>query len=212
MLVVVEHRNIAALFELLFNLKASGRGDILQIHAAERACQQRNGIDDVIDILAAHAKRNGVHTAEGLEEHALTLHDRHAGLRADIAEAEDCCAVGYNSHRVPAAGQIVALVDVLLDFQAGLGNAGRVGQRQRFLVVDRCARRHFEFAFPLIVFFQRFCCVIHTVLSFSYCQIIFSGRTCRSNSSSVKSPSRSTAALRLRFSSKASLAAFAAFS
>ena len=150
-LVIVEHRNIAALFELLFNLKASGCGDILQVHAAERACQHCDSIDNIVNIFAAHAKRDCVHAAECLEEHALALHDRHTGFRTDIAEAENRRAVGHDSHCVPAAGQFIALVDVLLDLQAGLGNAGRVRQRQRFLIVHRRAGGHFELALPLIV-------------------------------------------------------------
>ena len=61
MLIIMEDRDIAALFQLLLDLKAAGCADILQIYAAEAACQQSDCIYDVIHILASYAERNGVY-------------------------------------------------------------------------------------------------------------------------------------------------------
>ncbi len=94
MLIVVEDGDIAALLELALDLKAAGSGDILKVHAAERAGDERDGIDEFVYIVRLDAQREGIHIAEGLEEHALTLHDRHTGLGADVAKTENGRAVG----------------------------------------------------------------------------------------------------------------------
>ena len=93
-LVVVEDGDVTALLEPALDLKAAGSGNILQIHAAERAGDECDGIDEFVHIMRPDAQWERVHIAEGLEEHALALHDRHTGLRADIAEAENGGAVG----------------------------------------------------------------------------------------------------------------------
>ncbi len=80
-LVVVEDGDVALFFQLALDLKASGRGNILKVDAAERAGDERDGIDEFVYIVRLDAQREGIHIAEGLEEHAFALHDRHAGLR-----------------------------------------------------------------------------------------------------------------------------------
>ena len=160
-LIVVEDGDIAALFELAFDLKASGRGNILKVDAAERAGDERDGIDEFVHIMRLDAQREGVDVAEGLEEHAFALHDRHTGLRADIAETEDGRAVGDDGAEVPAAGQLVAFLKILLDLQARLGDARRVGERQIVLRLDRHTRRNFDFSLPFAMQTKRFFCVIH---------------------------------------------------
>ena len=115
MLIVVEDGDVAAFLELALDLKAAGSGDVFEVHAAERAGDERDGIDEFVYIMRLDAQREGIHIAEGLEEHAFALHDRHTGLRADIAEAEDGRAVGDDGAEVPAAGQLVAFLKILLD-------------------------------------------------------------------------------------------------
>ncbi len=57
MLIIMEDRDIAALFELLLDLEAARSTDVLKIYAAKAACQQSDCIYDVIHILAAYAER-----------------------------------------------------------------------------------------------------------------------------------------------------------
>ena len=165
-LVVVEDGNIAALLEFALDLKAAGCGDILQVHAAEGAGQQGHRIDDVIHVVAADAKRNGVHTAEGLEEDAFALHHRHTGLRTDVSQSQHSAAVRDYSHGVPPTGELIALADILLNFQAGLSDTRRIGQRQGLLGANLRPGGDFQLAFPLIVQSQGFLCVIHCSGSF----------------------------------------------
>ena len=151
MLIVVEDGDVGAFLELSFNLEAARRADVFEVDAAEGAGKQRNRMDDFVHVLAAHAKRDGVNAAECLEQHAFAFHDRHTGFGADIAETEHSGTVGDNGNGVPAAGQVIGLVDILLDLKARLGNARRIGKGEGVFAVDGRARRHFELALPFIV-------------------------------------------------------------
>ena len=163
-LVVVENGDVAALLQPLLDLKAPGGRDVLQVDAAEGAGQQADGVDDVVHILAADAQGDGVHVAEGLEQQALALHDGHAGLGADVAQAQHGGAVGDHGDRVPPAGELKALLRVLVDLQTGGGHAGGVGQGEGLPAVHRHLGRHAQLAFPLIVQAQGLFCIIHNTL------------------------------------------------
>ena len=151
MLVVVEYRNIADFFESALYFKASGGGDVLQVDAAEAARNQSDGVDYRINIIGTNTERNGVHVAEFFKEGAFALHDRHAGFRSDVAESEHSRAVGNDRHKIGAAGEIVAFTDVFLYFEAGLGDARRVSQRQILACLDRTACDNLDFSHPFIM-------------------------------------------------------------
>ena len=130
MLIVVEDRDVALFFELLLDFKAAGSSDILEIDAAERTADQRNGIDDLVNVLASHTERERVHVAKRLEERALTLHNRHTCLGTDVAQTEHGGAVRNNGDKIAASCQHKALVIVLLNFQARLRDTGGVGESE----------------------------------------------------------------------------------
>ena len=161
MLVVVEDRDVAALLELFFDLKAPGSGDILEIDPAEAARKQRDGVHNLVHVVAADAERHRIDSAERLEEDAFSFHHRHARLGADIAQAEHRRAVGDDRDGVAASGQLIAFGRILFDFEAGGGDAGGVGEREVVLVGDGQFRHRLELAAQPVVQFQRFLCVIH---------------------------------------------------
>ena len=129
MLVIVENGDVTHLLQAALNFKAPGSGDILQVDAAERAGDVIHGLDKLIHVLGLDTKRERIHIGKALEEHALALHDGHAGLGADVTQSQHGGAIGDDGHQVMATGQLIALLGVLLDLQAGLGHAGGVGQR-----------------------------------------------------------------------------------
>ena len=136
------------------DLKAAGGGDVLQVDAAKGTGQQANGVDDVIHIFAADAQGEGIHIGKSLEQGAFALHHRHAGFRADIAQAQHSGAVGDNSHQVAPAGIFIAQIRILADLQAGFCNARGIGNGQVFRVFDLAAGIDFDLALPLLVGFQ----------------------------------------------------------
>ena len=154
-LVVVEHRDVADLLELALDLKAARCCDILQIDAAERTGDQLDGAHDLVHVLGRHAERERIHIRERLEQRALALHDRHAGDRADIAQTEHSGAVRDDRDQIVAAGVGVAQGRVILDLEAGLGHAGRIGDRQIVLAVDLAPRDDLDLAAPVLMRLER---------------------------------------------------------
>ena len=152
-LVIVEDRDITALLQLLLDLKAARRGDILEVYAAEASGKECNCVHDCIRVLRADAERNRVDIAEGLEQGTFSFHDRHAGLRADIAEAEDSRTVCDNGNCVPAARQLKALLRVLLDLKARSRDARRVGEAQCLGAADVRADLDLNLTLQLLVHF-----------------------------------------------------------
>ena len=93
--------------------------------------------DDVLRVLGADLEVEHVDVGELLEEVRLSLHHRLAGERPDVAEAEHRGAVGDDGDEVAAGRVLVGVLGVLLDLEAGLGDAGRVGEGEVALVVER---------------------------------------------------------------------------
>ena len=160
-LIVVENGNVAALLELALDFEAARRGNILKIDAAEGAGDQRHGVDKFVHILGLDAEREGIHAAEGLEQHAFALHDGHAGLGADVSQTENSRAVGDDGAEVVAAGQVIGAVDILLDLEAGLRDAGRIGKGEIVLGRNRNGGDDFDFSLPLLMELEGFFCVVH---------------------------------------------------
>ena len=133
----MEYRNIDHCFQLALNLKAARCGNILQIDAAEAACDQRNGLAEFLRILRTDAERNRLHPAELGKECAFALHDRHCCERTDITETEDSSSVRDDGNEIGSAGQIVGQRRILFDLQTRTRNARRICDRESLLVLDR---------------------------------------------------------------------------
>ena len=140
MLVVVEDGNLHRLPERLLDVEAVGRADVLEVDSADGRLEELAELDDVVGILGADLEIEDVEVGELLEEVRLALHHRLAGERADVAEAEHGGAVGDDGDEVALRRVLVGVVGIGLDLEAGLGDAGRVGEREVALVVERLGR------------------------------------------------------------------------
>ncbi len=103
-LVVMEDRNVHALAQLLLDLEALGRLDVLEVDAAEGGLQRRHGVDEALDVVSRHLDVEDVDVGEFLEEHRLALHHRLGGQRPDVAQPQHRRAVGDDAHEIGAAG------------------------------------------------------------------------------------------------------------
>ena len=157
----MEDGNVADLLEAAFDLKATRSRDILEVDAAERLGDELDGAHDLVGVLGVDAQREGVDVAELLEQDALAFHDGHAGGRADVAQTKNGGTVGDDGHEVVAAGEVPGLLVVLVDGTAGLGNAGRVEQRQVLGALDMLAGAHLDLAAHLLVKLQALLAYVH---------------------------------------------------
>ena len=161
MLGIVEHRNVQLFFQRLLDLKALGALDILQIDAAEGRRNGLAGCDHFFGTVGVDADGEGIHPAELLEQHSLALHDRQAGLRADVAQAQHGSTVGDNGHHVAFEGVLVHVLRVCLDLAAGLGHAGGVSGGQVIAGGDLHLTHDAHLALVALVHFQSGFVVIH---------------------------------------------------
>ena len=83
---------------------------------------------------------------ELLEQHRLALHDRHRGLRADVAEPEHGGAVGDDRDRVALDGQRPRGLGSSWMAQRDARDAGRVGHRQVVAGLERQLGRDLDLA------------------------------------------------------------------
>ena len=125
-LVVMEDRNVKHFFQAFLNLKAARCGNIFQIDAAVCGSNVLNRGNDLLRVLGVETDRHGIDIAEFLKQNAFSLHDRHGGICADIAETENCTSVGNDGDGVGFHGIFVSSLRGFGDYLAGLGNTWRV--------------------------------------------------------------------------------------
>ncbi len=123
----MENGDVQLRFQAALNLKAAGGSDVLQVDAAKGGGQVFDGLDDFLGVLGIQADGEGIHIAKGLEQHGLALHDRHGGLRPDVAQAQHGGAVAHHGHGAALDGVLIGIVLVGVDAAAGLGHAGGIG-------------------------------------------------------------------------------------
>jgi hypothetical protein len=88
-----------------------------------------------------------VDVGEALEEHALALHHRLGGQRAQVAQTQDGGAVGDHGHQIALGGVVVGeVMGIAGDRQHRHGHARRIGQRQVALRRHRLGRHHGDLA------------------------------------------------------------------
>ena len=129
-LVVVEDGDVHQLAQALLDDEAFRRLDVLEVDAAEGRAEIADAVDELVDVLRVDAQVDAVDVGEAFEQGDLALHHRLAGQRAQIAEAEDGGAVGHDGDHVALAGVVIGEAGIAGDVQAGLGDAGRIGERQ----------------------------------------------------------------------------------
>ena len=146
LLVVVPDRDLALLAQRVEDAEALGLGDVFEVHAAEPGLHELDELDELVRVLGVDHERKAVDAAEVLVEQALALHHRQAGLGADVAHAEHARAVGDDGHRVPLVGVLVDLLGVVLDVEAGLGDARRVPDGEVLEVAHAALERGLDLA------------------------------------------------------------------
>ena len=129
-LVVVEDRDLHALAQLLLDVEALRRLDVLEIDAAEGRLQRGDDLDQLVRVELVELDVEDVDAGELLEQDGLAFHHRLGGERADGAQAQHGRAVGDHADQVGARGQLGGRRRIAHDLVAGGGDAGRIGERR----------------------------------------------------------------------------------
>ena len=120
--------------------------DVFEVDGAEGRFQRADDIGELFGVGFVKFDIKAVDAREFLEQDGLALHHRLGGQRADVAQAQNGCAVGDDCHQIAARGIITCAVGVLVYGSGGVGDAGAVGEGQIAPVGQRLCRANFEFA------------------------------------------------------------------
>ena len=84
MLIIMENWNIQEFLQALFDFKAAGSRNILEINAAKSRRYAHDSLDNFFNIFSIEADRHSVHPTEILEQQRLAFHDWQGANRADV--------------------------------------------------------------------------------------------------------------------------------
>jgi hypothetical protein len=149
-LVVMEHRNVEQLTQLLLDNETLRRLDVFEVDAAPALAQELYAIDEFVGIFGRDFEIDGVDVGEALEQHRLAFHHRLGCERTAIAQTEDRSAVGDHRNEIALGGVIVGLRFIFGDRQHRYGNARRISQRKVSLGRHRLRSHDFEFSRPAL--------------------------------------------------------------
>ena len=124
MLIIMEHRNLHALTELLLDIKAFRRLDIFEIDTPEGGFQTGDDLDQFVRIIFADFQIEDIDIGELLEQHAFAFHHRLRRQRTDIAEAKHCRTVGNDAYQIGSRRQCCHLFRFRNDLFAGRRHTG----------------------------------------------------------------------------------------
>ena len=84
--------------------KHRGRGNILQVNAAEAGRDRFDRGYDLLGILRVQANREGIHVGQLLEQHRFAFHYGHRGKGTYIAKSQDGASVGDDGNCISLDG------------------------------------------------------------------------------------------------------------
>ena len=146
MLVVVHHRDVESFLKSFLDVEAFRSLDILQIDATEGRCNAFNGLAELFRIFLVDLNVEDVDATIDLEEQSLTLHDGFAAHGTNVAQAQHGSTIADDSYQIALGGIFIRIVWVLLDFQTGVGDTWRIGQREVCLRTIGLGGLYFNFA------------------------------------------------------------------
>ena len=139
-LVVVEDRDVHPLAQGLLDDEAVGRGNVLEVDAAEARLEQRDRVDELLRVLGRDLDVDRIDVGEALEQHRLAFHHRLGRERAEIAEAEDRGAVGDDRDEIALGGIIIGAAGILGDRAHRHRDARRISEaRSRCVAIGLVA-------------------------------------------------------------------------
>jgi hypothetical protein len=154
-LVIVEHRDVEQLAQLLLDDEAFRRIDVFEIDGAPTLSEEFHAIDELVRILGRDFEIDGIDVGKALEQHRLAFHHRLGRERAAIAQPKNGGAVGDHGDEIALGGVVVGFGLVLGDGQDRNGDAGRIGQRQVALRRHRLGGDNFKLAGPALAVKQQ---------------------------------------------------------
>ena len=126
----MKYGNVNPLFELSFNFKASGSGNVLKIYSAKAVGNKFDRSDNFICVFRLYTKWNASTPANSLKSaHFPSI----TGIPASppiSPRPRTAVPSVITATRFRTPGKLVRKLRILLDFKTRLGNPRRVGKTQ----------------------------------------------------------------------------------
>jgi len=142
MLVIMEDGDVHFLLQLRLHKEAIGPLDVLQVNSPEGRPKFLNDSNKLFRVFHINAQIDGVDICELLEEHGFALHHGLGGECAEVPETQNSRAVGDHGHHIRFVRVQIGQLWILLNFETGESNTGRVGKGKIFRVIH-LLRRHY---------------------------------------------------------------------
>jgi len=123
-LVIVKHRYLHGLLQNFFDVEAFGCFDVFEVDAAEGGLEQLAGFDDFVGVVSVELDVEDVDVGEAFEKYTLPFHNGLTGERADVAEAEDGCAVADDGDKISFGGIAIGVKRVFSISRQGMATPG----------------------------------------------------------------------------------------
>ena len=146
MLVVVHDRNVEGFLQTLLDIEALRCLDVLEVDATKGGGNALYSFAELLWVFLVDLDVEDVDAAINFEKQSLTFHNRLAAHSTDIAQAQYGCSIADDCHQIAFIGIFIRIVGVLLNFQTGVGDTWRIGQRKVCLCTIGLGRLYFNFS------------------------------------------------------------------
>src|SRR5206468_2788259 len=143
-LVVVEDWDVHLLSQALFDVKAIGRLDILQIDAAEGRLERADDAHYLIGIARVQLYVKHINVCESFEKYSLPFHNRLARQRSDITQAQNCRSIRYHGDEIAPCGVVEDIIRAFFNLPANLRHSRRVSEAEVPLGRARFCQPYFQ--------------------------------------------------------------------
>ena len=143
-------------FQGVFNDKAFRGLDVFEVNTAEGGAHQFHKFHDFCGVPRVHADGEGIDIAKRFEQQGFSFHNGHGGGSADISQPKHGGSVGNDADEVGMIGVDIKHGGVFMDFHAGFGNTGGVGQGEVVIIAHGGLDANLDFSLKLFVHGQSF--------------------------------------------------------
>ena len=145
-LIVVKDRDVHQFAQSLLDYKAVGSLDVFEIYPAKCRTEIANAVDEGVDVLRVHFEIDRVHVSKALEQYGFAFHHGFRSQRAEIAQAQDRCAVRDHGYKVAAGCVVINCGWIFRDCTNWHCDARGIGEAQVPLCGHRLGGLNFNLA------------------------------------------------------------------
>jgi len=129
-LVIMENRDAHSVLQHILNFETEWRRDILYHDKTESPGYSLKGVNDPVSIVTFYKKGDATNPGHLIQDDRFTLHNRHPGQDADVAEAKYGGAVRGDARGIPDGGIFTSGIGMFNDIIARLGHPRSINHSQ----------------------------------------------------------------------------------